>query len=110
MNLLYNNNYLYYFFLDIFDKLDPILLNKQSAKYLQNLEMPSRDEIVRRKIAEQLRYAAEKQTNYEHELQKMGIPIVAGLGPGGPTPPGHRLVHLDLKGAPPKVLYYFYFK
>lgn len=32
-----------------------------------------------------------------------GIPVLAGLGPGGPDPPNQRLVHLDLKGAPPKV-------
>lgn len=45
----------------------------------------------------------DRQTRYEHELQRMGVPIVNGIGPDGPPPPRERLVHLDLKGAPPKV-------
>lgn len=51
----------------------------------------------------QLLSSAEKQTQYEHDLQRMGIPNVAGIGPDGARPPNERLVHLDLKGAPPKV-------
>lgn len=45
------------------------------------------------------------QSHYEHELQRMGVPIVAGIGRGGPAPPIQRLVHLDLKGAAPKISY-----
>lgn len=47
--------------------------------------------------------SAERQTQYEHELQRMGVPALAGIGPNGPKPPAERLVHLDLKGAAPKV-------
>lgn len=68
--------------------------------------MPTRDEIARRKEAEHMRLAAEEQSHYEHELNRMGVPIIAGLGPGGPRPPNERLVHLDFKGAPPKVCVY----
>lgn len=51
----------------------------------------------------QMLSSAEKQSQYEHELQRMGVPIVAGIGPDGARSPNERLVHLDLKGAPPKV-------
>ncbi|XP_037949097.1 hexosaminidase D [Teleopsis dalmanni] len=47
--------------------------------------------------------SAERQTQYEHELQRMGVPVIASIGPENAHPPNERLVHLDLKGAPPKL-------
>ncbi|XP_055387609.1 hexosaminidase D [Condylostylus longicornis] len=52
---------------------------------------------------DQILTSAERQGQYERELQRMGVPIIPGLGPGGPRPPHERLIHLDLKGAPPKL-------
>lgn len=85
--------------------LDTLMLDKDTEKLLRNLEMPTRDEIAKRRAGEEQKLAAEKESHYEHELHRMGIPNVAGLGPGGHPPLNQRLVHFDLKGAPPKVSY-----
>lgn len=44
------------------------------------------------------------QDVYKHQLLQMGVKQATGIGPDGYPPPKERLVHLDLKGAPPKVI------
>ncbi|XP_073826366.1 uncharacterized protein isoform X3 [Musca autumnalis] len=51
----------------------------------------------------QMLSSAGRQTQYKHELQRMGIPVVAGIGRDGAKPRHECLVHFDLKGATPKV-------
>lgn len=87
---------------------ESFLFEEERLKILEN-QQKSRNsamEDVQSQIENdaQMLSSAEKQTQYEHELQRMGIPIVAGIGPESARPPTERLVHLDLKGAPPKVV------
>lgn len=46
-------------------------LNKDAVKVLQNLESPSRDEIAQHRDAQRQYQAANRQTQYEHELHRM---------------------------------------
>lgn len=83
------------------------LFEEERLKILENQQRvrnSAMDEIQNQMENEaQMLSSAERQTQYEHELQRMGVPVVAGIGPDGAKPPKDRLVHLDLKGAPPKV-------
>lgn len=81
-------------------KLPPeeYLFEGERLKMLQN-QQKNKEEVME----EDDETSAERQSQYEHDLQRMGVPVIAGLGPTGPRPPKNRLVHLDLKGAPPKV-------
>lgn len=83
------------------------LFEEERLKILENQQRvrnSAMDEIQNQMENEaQMLSSAERQTQYEHELQRMGVPVVAGIGPDGAKPPKERLVHLDLKGAPPKV-------
>lgn len=46
-------------------------LNREAAKVLQSLESPSRDEIASRRDTQRHYQAANRQTQYEHELHRM---------------------------------------
>ncbi|KAJ8942100.1 hypothetical protein NQ318_013389 [Aromia moschata] len=68
---------------------------------LSKLEQPNREEIARRREAD----VADKQFDILETEQQLGIPYV-NLDPKNPYVPKQRIVHLDLKGAPP-ILPYF---
>ncbi|XP_030374349.1 hexosaminidase D [Scaptodrosophila lebanonensis] len=72
------------------------ILEQQHRQRNANMEDDGADD-------ERMLTSAERQTQYENELQRMGVPVVANIGPDGPRAPPERLVHLDLKGAPPKL-------
>ncbi|KAL9890922.1 hexosaminidase D isoform 1-T1 [Glossina fuscipes fuscipes] len=76
-----------------------ILENQQRAKNSAMEDIQMIDEEARTLTSE------ERQIQYEHELQRMGVPVIAGIGPETGKAPKERLVHLDLKGAPAKITF-----
>lgn len=54
-----------------FQSFSSLFSNKDAEKVLQNIEQPSRDDIGRRKDAEHMHLAAERQSKYERDLHRM---------------------------------------
>lgn len=46
---------------------------------MDNFAIISRDDLSRRKVADEMKIAADKQAKYESQLKKMGIPVIVGL-------------------------------
>jgi len=62
-----------------FKDWNKILLDKDEKDRIDNFAIISRDDIVRRKIADEMKLSANKQAEYEGYLKKMGIPVIVGL-------------------------------
>lgn len=46
---------------------------------MDNFAIISRDDLSRRKVADEMKVSADKQAKYETQLKKMGIPVIVGL-------------------------------
>lgn len=63
-----------------FNDWNKILLDKDEKERIENFAIISRDDIARRKkIADDMKVAADRQAKYENQLKKMGLPVIVGL-------------------------------
>lgn len=62
-----------------FNDWNKILLDKDEKERMDSFAVISRDDLSRRKVADEMKIAADKQAKYESQLKKMGIPVIVGL-------------------------------
>lgn len=62
-----------------FNDWNKILLDKDEKERMDNFAVISRDDLSRRKVADEMKVSADKQAKYESQLKKMGIPVIVGL-------------------------------
>lgn len=62
-----------------FNDWNKILLDKDEKDKMDTFAIISRDDLSRRKVADDMKMTAEKQAKYESQLKKMGIPVIVGL-------------------------------
>lgn len=62
-----------------FNDWNKILLDKDEKDRMDNFAVISRDDLSRRKVADEMKIAADKQAKYESQLKKMGIPVIVGM-------------------------------
>lgn len=62
-----------------FNDWSKILLDKDEKERMDKFAVISRDDLSRRKVADEMKMMADKQAKYELQLKKMGIPVIVGL-------------------------------
>lgn len=62
-----------------FNDWNKILLDKDEKERMDKFAVISRDDLTRRKVADEMKMATERQAKYESQLKKMGIPVIVGL-------------------------------
>lgn len=62
-----------------FNDWSKILLDKDEKERMDKSAVISRDDLSRRKVADEMKMMADRQAKYESQLKKMGIPVIVGL-------------------------------
>jgi hexosaminidase len=62
-----------------FNDWNKILLDKDEKDKMDSFAIISRDDLTRRKVADEMKIAADKQAKYESQLKKIGVPVIVGL-------------------------------
>lgn len=62
-----------------FNDWSKILLDKDEKERMDKFAVISRDDLSRRKVADEMKMMADRQAKYETQLKKMGIPVIVGL-------------------------------
>lgn len=71
------------FFFNIVEKYlndwNKILLDKDEKDRIENFAIITRDDVARKKVANEMKLASDRQNKYENQLKKMGLPVIVGL-------------------------------